>query len=121
MPDSFACLCVECEQAVSEKIVANAIRPVEIKCRGSGRHVNDTSLRIKRHPGPAVGSAACFPCIFRPRVITELAGMRNGVEGPPQLPRPELVRTNVARRSWKCFGVASAYNDEVFINDARAR
>src|SRR5260370_27686055 len=107
MPDSFAGLRIQGEQAICEEIVADAIGAVEIKSGGARGSVEDSALGIERHPGPIVGGAAGFPGVLGPSVIAELAGVGNGVKRPAQLAGTNIVGANVAGRCGKSLGVAA--------------
>src|SRR6266702_38918 len=101
MPDSFSCVGVECQQCIREKIVADPVAAVEVDGRRACRDVHNPALGIERHPSPVVGSARSFPGIFRPRLIAELAWMRNGVKAPEKSSGANVERTDIARRSRK--------------------
>src|SRR5580693_4071546 len=98
MPQSLAGIRLERQQGISEQIVADAIRSIEIERGGSGGNKYQAALFIQSHPGPIVGGAAIFPCIFRPSVVTEFAGMRKGMKAPANLPGAHVKRADVAGR-----------------------
>src|SRR3954465_3670932 len=78
VPDAFAGFRVQRQFTISEQIITDAVATVEVKRGRTRRNVNDAGLLIYRHPGPVSGTAAFLPRFFRPGVITEFAGMRNG-------------------------------------------
>src|SRR5260370_42475655 len=120
MPDAFAGCGVQREQGVGEQIVAHAIRAIEIKGGRARRRVDDAARGIESHAGPVVRGAAGFPRVGGPGVVAEFAGARNGVEGPAKLAGAHIVGADVAWRSGQSFGIASADDDQVFVDDARA-
>ena len=50
---------------------------------------------------PDVMAADVGPGVFRPGVIAEFAGVRNGVEGPTELAGAEIVSANISGRCGK--------------------
>src|SRR5437667_3479004 len=117
MPDSFACLSIQSNQAICEEIVADAVAAVEIKCGGARWDIDNSALGIERHPGPIVRCATGLPGVFGPSAIPKLPGMRNGVKRPAQLARANVEGTDVARGSGESFGIAAADNHQIFVND----
>ena len=98
MPQAFAGARVQRQQAVGEQIRAVAIDAVEIVLRA--RRWARRRCRASRRPTSRsnVGAAHGLPCILRPGVVSELAGMRNGVKGPHQLSRAHIESADVAGR-----------------------
>ena len=80
MPYALARFGVECDQRNGEEIVSDAIESVEVCCGRSGWDIHNATLFIKSHAGPIIGSAAISPSVFGPSLVTEFAGMRNGVK-----------------------------------------
>src|SRR5262249_10361943 len=86
---------IKSDQTVAEKIVPRTVAAVKIKARCTERHICNASVFIDRHLAPIVNAAAGFIELCRPGVITELARMRNGMENPGQLARPDIVSMHV--------------------------
>src|SRR5208283_3409587 len=61
MPEPLACLCVQREQAIGEKIVAQAVAPVKIECCRTSGNVQNAAFGIESHASPIVCGAARFP------------------------------------------------------------
>src|SRR5437660_477281 len=99
MPDSFACLSIQSNQAICEEIVADAVAAVEIKGGRARWNIDNSALGIERHPGPIVRCAAGLPGVFGPSAIPKLPGMRNSVKRPSQLARRGIQRENFLCRS----------------------
>src|SRR5438046_9620384 len=116
MPDSFACLSIQSNQAICEEIVADAVAAVEIKGGRARWNIDNSTLGIERHPGPIVRCAAGLPGVFGPSAIPKLPGMRNGVKRPAQLAGSNVESANVARGRGKSHGVASCNDQQVFVN-----
>src|SRR5712672_1654545 len=121
MPNSLSCLRVQRNQAICEEIVAQPIGAVEIKCSGARRNVNNSTLRIKGHPSPIVGGAAGLPRILRPSGIPEFSGTRDRVKRPAKSAVSNVEGTNVAGWCRESFGIATADDHKIFVNDRGAR
>src|SRR6185369_12058135 len=91
MPDSFSRVCVESDERVGEEVIAQLVASVKIERGGAGRDVDDSMTRIYCHASPVVGRADILPGIFGPGVVSELAGMGDGVERPGELSGPDAV------------------------------
>src|SRR5882762_10112494 len=96
MPEAFSGAGVESEQAVGEKVVADAIGGVKIGCGGTGRGVDDAANGVERHFSPVVCGAAGFPSVFWPGVVAEFAGLRNSVKGPAKFSGANIEGANIA-------------------------
>ena len=90
MPEALAGAGIERKQAIAEQIGALSVGAVEVVFGTADGNVDDAALLIDGEFAPGVCAADRFPGIFRPGVVSEFAGMRNGVEDPDQLP----VRTS---------------------------
>ena len=118
MPEALAGVGVEGEQRVGEEVVAEAIATVEIKdSRASGR-VENAAFGIESHAGPVVCGSGGLPRTIGPGFVAKFAGMRNRVEGPAQGPAVHVEGANVARGRGMGFRIASADDDEVFVDEA---
>src|SRR6266446_980196 len=120
MPDALARLRIQGNQAICEKIVTDAIGAIEIKCRRARGYIDNSALRIERHSGPIVRSAAGLPRIAGPGVIAKFTRVRDGVKRPAQLAGPNVVGANITRRGGKSLRVSSANDHQFLVNDARA-
>ena len=119
MPHALAGARVEREHAVGKEVVAVAVHTVEIEGSGSGRGEHHGVRLIDRHARPRVGAAAQLIRLGGPRVVAELARLRNGVEDPAQLAGHHVEGTDVSRRSGQRFGHAAAEDQHVFEDRAR--
>ncbi len=52
MPDAFAGCRIEGQEAVREKVIARAVRSIEVKRGRSGGHEHQTTLLIERQTWP---------------------------------------------------------------------
>src|SRR5260370_25402327 len=105
MPEALAGAGVEREEAVAEEIGAEAVCAVEIVLGAGGGRVEDAAFGVERHFAPDVGAADGLPRVLRPRLVAELAGMRDGVKGPGQLAGARVEGAYVAgRRSGSLIG-----------------
>src|SRR5437773_12469397 len=95
IPDSFACLSIQSNQAICEEIVAGAVAAVEIKGGRARWNMDNSALGVERHPGPIVRCAGGRPGVFGPSAIPNLPGMRRSVNRPSQLARANVEGTNV--------------------------
>src|SRR3954468_19050111 len=98
VPDAFAGFRVQRQFTIAEQVIAQPVTTVKVKRGRTGRNVNDAGLLIYRHSGPVIGAAAFLPRVFRPGVITEFAGMRNGMKTPALLSGADIIGAYV---SWK--------------------
>ena len=85
VPEILAGTGVQSQQAVGVKVGSLAIGAVKVIGGRTDREIRDPSLLIDRYPAPGVGPANVLPRIFRPRVVTHVAGMRNGMKSPDEL------------------------------------
>src|SRR6185437_16126322 len=80
MPDALAGFGVQRNKRVRKQIVAQAIRAIEIESSRTGWGENDSALDVEAHARPVVHAADILPGIFRPGIVAEFAGVRNGVK-----------------------------------------
>ena len=85
MPDPFARFRVQTQDAVAEQVLADALAAPEVERRRTGADKDQAAFMIDAHAAPVVGAAGCLPRIFRPGLVAELAGVRDGVEDPTAL------------------------------------
>src|SRR4051794_4937175 len=116
MPEPLAGPRIEREQTIAVKIRPLAIRAVQVVSRGSEREVRDPALFVDRNFAPRIHAARGLPGVLRPRFVTELAGMRDCVEGPDELPAQDVVRAQIAGRIAVAFTRRGAENDQVLEN-----
>src|SRR5690606_25368982 len=98
MPEALARARVERDETIAEQVRADAIRAVVVVGRRAERDVDDAALRVDRHLAPRVDAAGIPIRVLRPRVVAELAGLRNRVKRPGELARHDVVRADVAGR-----------------------
>src|SRR5215467_13468277 len=97
VPEPLAGANVERENAVAEQIGADTIGAVHIVGRRSQGKVGNAPLFIDGDLTPGVDAAYVLPGVRRPRVITELTGMRDSVKGPEQLAAEDVIGAQVSR------------------------
>ena len=120
MPDSLAGFGVQGKQAVGEEVVSKAVCAVEIECCRAGWGIDDAAFTVECHAGPVVGCATLLPGVFGPGVISEFAGMGNGVERPAQFAGANVISADVAGRGRQSFRIASTHNKQVFVDHSGA-
>src|SRR5205823_5669652 len=76
---------------------------------------------VERHAGPTIRAAIDGPRFLGPGLVPELAGMRNRVERPAQLPGADVIRADVAGRCGQPLADATADDDGVLVDDAGRR
>src|ERR1700730_14313119 len=118
MPYPLAGLCIQGNQAIGEQIIANSITAVEVRHRGTGRDINDSTPGIERHTGPVVGGAAGLPRVPGPGLIAKLPRTRNGMKRPAQLSGAHIERPDIARRRRVGFRIASTDDQQILVDDA---
>ena len=96
MPQTFACPELDGDDAFAEQVVAGPIPAVIVAGRHLDRQVRDPELFIDGDLRPdarvaRVGGGLVLPC-----VRAELAGARDGVEGPEPLARPHVEAADVS-------------------------
>ena len=96
MPQPLARARVEREQAIGEEVRAVPIGAVEVVRRRAGRDVDDAPVLVDRHLTPVVRAADVLVGVFRPRLVAELSGLRNGVKLPDELARDDVVGADIA-------------------------
>ncbi len=120
MPDALARLSVQRDQRVGEKIVADPVGAVEIKCSRAGRNIDNSARSVHGHTGPVIGCAAGLPGIFRPSFVANFAWAWNGVEFPAQLAGSHIIGADVAVGRGQSFRFAAADDHQIFVNYCRA-
>ena len=98
MPQPLAGARVEREQRSAEQVRAEPIGAVVVVGRRPGREVGDAARRVDRDLAPGVGAADVLPRVLRPRVVAELARVRDGVELPDELAGDDVEGAQVAGR-----------------------
>jgi len=97
MPDPFAGLRVEAQQAVGEQVVAGAFAAVPVVGGAARRHVDVAELLVDAHRRPRLAAAGVFPGVLVPRLDTILAGARHDVELPAQRAGLDVVAADITR------------------------
>src|SRR5438445_12929371 len=95
MPNSLSRLRVQGNQTIREEVIADSVRAVEIEYGRTGRNINDSPLRIKRHAGPIVGRASGCPCVFGPGIVTNFSRPRDGMTRPANLSSSHVECANM--------------------------
>src|SRR5581483_10725542 len=114
MPQAFASSGVESKYAIAEKIRADPIRAVKIVSRGAEREIGDAALFINRDLAPRVRAADVLPCVGRPRIVAEFAGMRNRVKRPHEFAGDEVVSAQISGRRTVALAWGGTHDDQVF-------
>src|SRR5688500_3376024 len=97
MPESPAGPCVERHERVAEQIVALAVAAVEIEPRAAEVDERDAALFVDGGLAPVVDTALLLVRLRGPRVVADLAGVRDRVEYPHRLAGHDVIRLNVRR------------------------
>ena len=102
VPDPFARLAVDTDNALREQVVARAHAAIPIVGGGADWEVDVPKLLVDRHRCPDIGVAAVSPRFAVPGISAELVALRNGVEDPLHGPGARVETANVPR--WRFFG-----------------
>src|SRR5262245_49319161 len=86
VPLPNASLQINRDEAFGEEIVTGAIAAVHIQRRCFDREIHEAGFGIDSDLSPHSGITGPFPRSVFPGFITELAGIRNGIESPDLLP-----------------------------------
>ncbi len=114
----------EADDRLAEEARPWTAAAVEIVAGRGDRQVDEPARFVERHRRPDVGVTGVRPRIVLPRVVAELAGLRNRVERPHLLPGARAERADVARRIIlirKAIANAVAEDHEVLVDDRRGR
>src|SRR5262249_20255053 len=88
-----------------------------IECRRTGAREDQASLFIDAETTPLIRAACRLPRIALPRIVTELAGVRDGVKDPFAFAGTHVVGADM---SWRgapgALSVARAEDDQVFVD-----
>ena len=89
------------------------------------RQIRETQFLVGGHLCPHAGVARVRPGIFLPRVDAELARLRNRVEDPQPLPRPDIEAAHVAFLVAPALGIGAGpmrgADDDDVLGDERRR
>ena len=99
VPEALAGLQIDGDEALAEQIVAGPMAAEVVAGRNLDRQVRDAELFVDGHLRPDAGVAGVGPRVLQPRVVAELAGLRNGVEDPEPLAGPR--RRSRGRSPWR--------------------
>jgi hypothetical protein len=97
VPLALAGVGIERKHAVGEKVLSLAEPAVEVFRRGAGGCEDPAALLVDGDAAPGVGAAEALALRPRPRVVSELPGLRDGVEDPAQPPRDRIEGPDVPR------------------------
>src|SRR6516164_8286968 len=81
-------------EAFGKEIVARPVASVHIQRRRLYRKINEPRFGIRRDLSPHSSVAGPFPRSVFPRVIAELAGIRDGIESPDLPAGPNIERAH---------------------------
>ena len=121
MPEPLARAGVEREERVREQVCANAVATIEVRGRGTRRHVDDAARRVHGHAGPRVRAADRLPRTRGPSVVPEFAGPWNRVKGPANRSGVNVVCTHVTCCRALALANARTLDEEILVDHARAR
>src|SRR5688572_21053742 len=99
MPDSLAGARIDRDERVGEQVVALAIAAVEVVARAAESDERDAVLLVNSELAPVVPAAAQLPMALWPRLVAELAFVRNDMEDPRELSGPHVVGMDVRGRA----------------------
>src|SRR6185312_6388406 len=104
MPDALAGFSVKRQQTIGEQIVTQTIRAIKIEGSGAGGHKHQPGFGIECHTGPGIRTADPRVGVFRPRLISELARLRNSVEDPAYFAGMYVKSADMPGSGGKIFG-----------------
>src|ERR1700730_16919833 len=99
VPHPLAGLGLQTDEALGEQVVPRAIDAVIITAWRGRRQVDVIEVRVVCHPAPDVRAAVQLGRIAQPRVVTELAGLGDRVEGPQTFPRASIEGMDASGRA----------------------
>ena len=105
MPNSFACFCVDANEAFGKEVIAGAHATVPVIGWCTGRKVDVAKFFIDRHGAPHVRVAAVSPRLVVPAVCAEFVSLRDCVKDPLHLTRSRVKPTDVSRVSFSILKV----------------
>ena len=125
VPDAFARLHVQRDDAGAEQVVAGAEAAEVVDGGAVGRHVDEAALRIRRHRRPRRHVAGPLPRVVFPRVVAKLTRPRNHVELPQELPGLRVVGQDVPGHVFDAGLVVTLFgrvaDDQHVVDDNRRR
>ena len=109
---------VDADDAFREQVVARPMTAVVVRRRGLDRQVDETEILVDRNLRPDAVVAVDRPRVLLPRVVAEIAGQRNRVEGPQQLAGADVEPAHqplgvVVRADGRTFAERRADDDDV--------
>ena len=122
VPHALAGLRVERHQRLGEQVGAGPMAAVEVVGRRAERQVDVAELFVGRHVRPHVGAAGVGPRIVAPRLVAELALLRNRMNRPQPLAGAHVEAADVAARPFlvrRAVVNAGADDDHVAADDRR--
>ncbi len=96
VPLALAGLQIDGDEAFGEQVVAGPIGAEVIAGRALDRQIRDLQLGVDADLSPRAGVAGVRPRVFQPRLVAELAGLRNRVEDPQALAGAHVESADVA-------------------------
>src|SRR5690349_9944478 len=120
VPPIFSGARIEGQQRIGEQIVAGPIAAIKLVLCGGDRKIRDAGLFIDSNLSPYIDAAHVFVRVLRPRVVAELALMRNGVKHPDKLAGYDIKSADVPRRRQIALPRKASEDDEVFENSPRS-
>ena len=124
MPLPLAGPGVQRDQTLGEQVVAAPVAAVPVVRRRRHRQVDEAELVVAAHHRPHVRVPGVLPGAVEPRLVAELAGLRNRVEDPAHLAGAHVVAADVAGRhlrSPRTVRDDRAEHDDVGADDRRRR
>ena len=118
VPDAAPGPGVEREHTVGEQVVSVPGHTVEVEGRRSGGGKHHRVLRIDSDAGPGIGAPGNRVGVLRPRLVAELARLRNGVKDPADFPAVDVEGTDVSGRSGHRLRDGAAHDEQIFEDDA---
>src|SRR5207248_3731092 len=95
MPQALAAARIKRDERIAEEVIARAIAAVEIEARAPEVDERNALPLVDRELAPVVDAAGCFVSVGRPRVVPELAGVRDAVEDPLNSAGAHVIRLHV--------------------------
>ena len=116
VPVALAGIEIEADDGARKEIGAGTMAAEVVAGGVFGREIHAVQLFVDRDRRPVAGVARVRPRIVLPRVVAELAGLRNRVEDPQTLAGAHVVAADVALdvllRARRAAGQVSGADDD---------
>src|SRR5258708_17475001 len=98
MPNQFARLCIQRNDAVCEEVVAQPVATIEVPRGGAGTYKNQPVFLIDRSAPPGVCGAMVLPGAILPGLVSKFTRTRNRAESPDLFAASDVEGADIAGR-----------------------